>query len=110
MLPDGTTVRDGKTVSKILDEELVYGKGIYDEFVFASQKRIQTALQSLLGTKASDAVTELAGTISKAVMETGGIDVERMQAELDSIIKAYDGHWDFLSQPPACLRRSIKYL
>ena len=100
MLPDGTTVRDGKTVSKILDEELVYGKGIYDEFVFASQKRIQTALQSLLGTKASDAVTELAGTISKAVMETGGIDVERMQAELDSIIKAYDGHWDFLSDMP----------
>lgn len=100
MLPDGATVRDGKTIAEILEKELEYGRGIYDEFVFASQKRTQTALQSLLGTESSDAVSELAGTISKAVMETGGIDVDKMEAELDSLISAYDGHWDFAADTP----------
>ena len=100
ILPDGTTVRDGKTIAGILEEELEYGKGIYDEFVFASQKRAQTALQSLLGTESSEAVSELAGTISKAVMETGGVDVDKMEAELDTLISSYDGHWDFAADMP----------
>lgn len=99
-LPDGTTVRDPKTISGIVKEELEYGQGIYDEFVFASQKRGQTALQSLLGTKSSDAVSELAGTISKAIMETGGIDVDKMETELNTLISTYSGHWDFAADMP----------
>ena len=100
MLPDGTTIRDGQTIRRILQEELEYGRGIYDEFVFASQRRAQTVLQNLLGSKPSDAVKELAGTISKAVMETGGVDIDKMEAELDLLIKNYDGRWDFAADLP----------
>jgi len=100
ILPDGTTVRDGETIVGILQNELQYGRGIYDEFVFASQKRVQTALHSLLGTEASNAVSELAGTISKAVMETGGINVDKVEAEIDALISSYDGHWDFAANLP----------
>lgn len=100
ILPDGTSIRDGNTIAGIIQAELKYGKGIYDEFVFASQKRAQTALQSLLGTESSNAVSELAGTISKAVMETGGIDVDKVEAELDALISSYDGHWDFAANMP----------
>lgn len=99
-LPDGGTVRDPDTISEILAGILQYGKAVYDELVFASQRREQTVLNGLLGGKASDNVEELAGTITKAVMETGGIDIDKMENRLDEIVTSYEGHWDFDSDMP----------
>ena len=71
-LPDGTSIRDPQKIRDVLEQQLVYGKGIYDEVVFASQRRQQTALQGLFGAE-SGVMGELSLVLRRAVMETGGI-------------------------------------
>ncbi len=99
-LPDGTGIRDPETVRQILTEELGYGKGVYDELVFASRRREQTVLRSLLSGTVSANMDELAGTLTKAVMETGGIDIDGMEAELRKTVASYEGRWDFAADMP----------
>lgn len=107
-LPDGTTVREPGTINAVLAEVLTYGKGVYDELVFASQRRDQTILQGLLG-GSSDHVDEMAVAITKAVMETGGIAVDEMEAELDATVSAYEGRWDFAADLPEGGRKRGNY-
>ncbi len=100
VLPDGTRISDEDEISKIVSEALVYGKGIYDELVFASQKRDQTILSSLLGGETSENINELSSTITRAVMETGGVDIDEMEKELVENVEAFEGRWDFAADMP----------
>lgn len=99
-MPDGTTIRDAEMIHNALSEVLVYGKGVYDELLFASQRRTQSLLKGLLGNKRSDNVDELAATLALAVMETGGIALDEMEAELSETVAAYEGRWDFAADMP----------
>ena len=47
-MPDRTVIKDGKEIARILSEELGYREGVYDEIVFASQKRRQSAVESIM--------------------------------------------------------------
>ena len=98
--PDGAVVRDAAVISKTLSGLLGYGKGVYDELVFASQRRPQSLLAGLLGGKSSENVTELASEITKAVMETGGIQIDRIEKALQEKVGAYPGKWDFANCMP----------
>ena len=42
--PDGTSIKNIDQINSILSEELGYSAGVYDEIVFASQKRNQMAV------------------------------------------------------------------
>ena len=99
-LPDGTVMRDTVKINALLKELLGYGKGVYDELVFASQRRPQSILAGLLGGEASGNVSELASTITKAVMETGGVQLDAMEKELRDTVSSYEGHWDFEADMP----------
>lgn len=99
-LPDGITVSDEKTVDSALSKELGYGKGIYDELIFASQKRPGDMLAAVLGAGDSATVRDLSAVLTKAVMETGGIAIDKVEAELNRIIDAYSGRWDFSANMP----------
>ena len=104
-MPDGTTVRDHGTIREVLADVLGYGKGVYDELVFASQKREQTILKALLNGAPSGSAAELGSAVTKAVMETGGIALDRVEAKLEEKISAYDGRWDFTANMPEGGRR-----
>ncbi len=99
-LPDGTVIRDEEKINEVLSEILQYGRGVYDEMVFASQKRDQTLLRGLLSDKSSGNVDELAATIAKAVMQTGGIELGEAEAELNKTIGELDARWDFGADAP----------
>lgn len=98
-LPNGTLIRDTQKIKDVLERQLVYGKGIYDELIFASQKRQQTALRGLFGAE-SAAMGELSATLTRAVMETGGIDVSKLESALQAKITPYEGNWDFDADTP----------
>ena len=104
-MPDGTTVRDPATIREVLADVLGYGRGVYDELVFASQKREQTILRALLNGGQSDSSAELGSAVTKAVMETGGIALDRVEAKLEEKISAYKGRWDFEANMPEDGRR-----
>ena len=99
-LPDGMTLRDPAAIGRILAEELQYGKGIYDELVFPSQKREGTALQGLFPDGTSETDQEIASVLTRAVMETGGVDLDRLEARLNAEVTAYEDHWDSAADLP----------
>lgn len=99
-MPDGTIIRDAQKINEVLGQAMIYGKGVYDELVFSSQRRPQTFLYGLLGSESSPVITELASAITKAVMETGGIAMDEMERELRKTVSDYEGRWDFDNNMP----------
>lgn len=103
--PGGPPISDPGKVQAILDEELKYRRGIFDEVIFSSQKRQPSLLVDLLEQKTGrkndeTAVDALAGTISKAVLETGGVALDRLEKQLEAKIAERAGHWDFAANMP----------
>ena len=106
--PDGTRLTDNKTVSNVLNTELQYGKGIYSELVFASQKRSADILKSLLDNqtvikKAGDpasAKDEIVSAVTKAVLESGGVEINKLEKAIDAAVDSYTGNWDFSTDLP----------
>lgn len=99
-MPDGATIRDPETIRRILTDVLGYGKGVYDELIFSSQRRPQSILKGLLDNEVSENVSELSAVLTRAVMETGGISVEAVEKELNETVSAYEGRWDFENDSP----------
>ncbi len=106
MLPNRLTIKDQEQIGKILSEILNYDRGIYDEMVFASQRREKTVLSSLLGRGSSENMRDLASTLTLAVMETGGIDIDGAEAELRAKVASYEGNWNFEADRPKPYRGS----
>ena len=75
----------------ILNAELQYGKGIYSELVFASQRRSADILKSLLDNESvikkagdpSSAKEEIISAVTKAVMESGGVEINKLEKAID---------------------------
>ena len=103
-LPDGNIIKSESTINEILSKELIYGKGIYKELVFPTQKGNQTFLSSLFGNVSkkdfSESINELTALVTKAVLETGGIAIDKLENELKYIIDDYEGQWDVEANTP----------
>ena len=99
-MPDGVTLRDPEAIGKILAEELSFGKGVYDELVFPSQKREATALRGLFSDGSSETDEELASLLARAVMETGGVDLDRLEDRITQEVASYEGRWDSAADLP----------
>lgn len=104
-LPDGTRISKPRDIRLILDRELGYGRGIYDEVVFASQKRQHDLLAGLLdGPKDKKnehtAMQELSATLNRAVLETGGVALDQVEQKLTEKLNACAGRWDFTADLP----------
>lgn len=89
-------VRDRDKIDEILKSVLIYGEGVYSEFLFSSQRNTDTALKALLDSKrATDAKTELTDVISKAFAESDGVSIDvierAIQAKIDKLVGS---HWD----------------
>lgn len=110
--PDGTRIVSEDKINEILKAELEYGEAMYGEVVFASQKRQQNMVKCILQRSSkndnpNDIQKEFIDLVQQAVMETGGVSVDRLEKELKSRIKEYDSHWDFLADLPE-KRRGLK--
>lgn len=106
----GANVTGDDKVKEILAEELQYGRGIFDELVFASQKRDQILLKRLLGDEngkdGKSSMDDISKTIKAAVMETGGVDIDKLKDEISKKKSEYEGHWDFeLNEPESGKRK-----
>lgn len=113
-LPDGTYIKGDTEINKILSEELQHRAGVYNEIIFASQKRQQTVIKSILGdlSKKGDASSEikndLAVTLTKAALETGGVSLEEVEKKLQEKLELLNSRWDFsIDMPEGGVKRGI---
>lgn len=115
--PEGTLIRSADEIKKILQEELEYGEGVWGEVVFASQRRRQNIVECILqdvdaGKKTAGPGTirkDLAATVTRAVMEIGGVSLDRLETQLKEIIEGYQSHWDFSADlPEGGVKRGIR--
>lgn len=101
----GSKFNNEDTIKQILEssQALCYGRGIYHEIIFANQKNQYQALQALLKEQTAKSTkkagqdgmkTELAALVSQAVMETGGVSVEKLRQAVEQKINEAVYHWD----------------
>lgn len=111
-LPEKTSIKGVKEIKKQLNEVLKHRAGVYDEIVFASQKRNQTAVESImrtLGKKKDDLLStreDLASTLTQAALETGGVSIERLEKRIDKNMEDLIGRWNWNVNAP---EKSPKY-
>ena len=102
--PDKTKIKNAEQVEEIIDKELRYGKGVFNELIFSSQKRDLSIIRSLLdGDDDNDVLStkdELSSIVAKAAMETGGVKISELEKKIQGKIDSYTGHWDFSLNRP----------
>ena len=106
IVPGGTKITGKSAISETLKKELKHRAGVYSEIVFASQKRNQNAVESImkaLGKKQdslSDTRADLASTLTQAVMETGGVSLDQIEKTIKEKMNALIGRWDWSADGP----------
>lgn len=94
--PGGASITNSTEIKEILNRELKYGEGVYDELIFASQRRDQTLLENLLGNSSDNSsMDDISKGIANAVMGTGGIDIDEFLKKITAETLEYEGRWDF---------------
>jgi len=113
-LPDGTYIKGNTEINKILSEELQHRAGVYNEIIFASQKRQETVIKSILGDlskkedSSSETKNDLAATLTKAALETGGVSLEEVEKKLQEKLELLGSRWDFsFDMPEGGVKRGI---
>lgn len=115
--PDGTLIKSLDEIGKVLQGELEYGEGVWGEVVFASQKRQQNMVECILqdlqakkkNTEPGTIRKELAATVNQAIMETGGVSLDRLETRLQEVMAGYQSHWDFSADlPEGGVKRGIR--
>lgn len=99
---DELSIKDPEEIKSKIEDALIYGRGLYDEIVFASQKRAQNILECLIkadtGTKEGKTVEELRNEIKSIVnnslSDEGNESVDEIGQEIDRKIAEYNGNWD----------------
>lgn len=116
-LPDGTSIKGNAEINRILNEELKHRAGVYSEIVFASQKRKQIAIESIMGSfgkktdPLSDTRSDLASTLTQAALETGGVAIDKLEKTITKNMDDLIGRWDWGADAPegGPKRASYKY-
>ena len=105
--PEKTVIKNTAEITRILAEELGYREGVFDEIVFASQKRKQSAIESIMkalrGKKDEGLLKtrdNLTSTLTQAALETGGVSLEMLESRLQEKLKEFEGHWDSNADAP----------
>lgn len=99
--PDGI-IRDQNSIDEILKESLVYGEGVYSDFLLSSQRNTDISLQTILdASKKNDAKQEIIDAVSQAFAESDGISADAIEQAITAKIDAVAGaHWDFEREIP----------
>ena len=103
LIHNGCNIDNENNVKDMLAKELIYGKGLYDEIVFPSQKRRGNIIQDLFPQKKkgkNNYKTDIISAVNKAVMNLGGISIDLIEEKLLKILKKYDERWDSGAEEP----------
>ena len=104
--PEKIVIKNTGEIARILSEELGYREGVFDEIVFASQKRKQSAIESIMKAlprkkgELSDTRENLTSTLTRAALETGGVSLKKIEQRLQEILASYENRWDFEADTP----------
>lgn len=104
--PDKTIIKNPETIREILSEILLHRAGVYNEIVFASQKRNQLAVETIMKSiqKSTDPLAstkdDLTNVLSKAALETGGVSLELIEKKIVNKLDERRGRWDFAADAP----------
>ena len=102
--PEKTVIKNTGEISNILAEELKYGEGVFDEIVFASQRRNQSAIETIMKTqqpkKKEGTRDALVSTLTQAALETGGVSLKKLESKLQEKLSFYTTHWDLEADKP----------
>lgn len=99
-------IKNTSEIARILSEELGYREGVFDEIVFASQKRKQSVIESIMKalpkkkSDLSETRDNLTSTLTRAALETGGVSLEKLENRLQETLDLYRAHWDFEADTP----------
>lgn len=114
-LPDGTSIKKMSTISALMNDMLKHRAGVYSEIVFAAQKRNQIAIESIMksiGKKSdplSDTKEDMKSILTQAVLETGGVSIEKIEKEINMHLDNLSGRWDFDTDSPEGGRKRASY-
>lgn len=105
--PDGV-IKDADRINEVLKSILLYGKGIYSDFLLTPQRNLDTSLKSLLNaSEKNDAKDELIQVVSQAFAESDGISMDAVEQEIQNRIRAIAGKdWDIERQQPKSAKRN----
>lgn len=96
-------IANEKKIREIIDGELVYKRGLYDDVVFASQKSQANVVEHILNKLDKKALVkqDLVSIIaSEGMSSTEGIAPEEIEKIIQEKIDALSGHWDFINDGP----------
>lgn len=101
-------IRDDTKIEAAVKEVLVYGKGVYANMLFASQRNADVSLKTILDASGTDETKrELTDAISRAFSESDGISVDAVEQAIKANIEKIVGdHWDIDKEKPETARNS----
>lgn len=90
-LPNGSEIDTASDAERSIAVRLPCSQATFESVLISGQGGVYTALES---GPASETTEELGRILRSAVMETGGVSVERFFARLDERLKEYFAKWD----------------
>ena len=103
VLPTGGSLSDDDAISQKLDAILPAPRAAFWRILMTGQAELVATLESLK--KSADILADLADTVRAAVLETGGVSVDRFRALLAQRITESDAHWDTARGLPEAKQR-----
>ena len=108
--PQSVRIQSQDSINKTLAELLRYRKGLYDDIVFAPQRRqenmVANIFQSVASNKkvvakgTSNAKTDLIAIIAQETIRNAGVDANAFEQQLGIIIDDFEGCWDVKKDVP----------
>lgn len=94
----GNIIASEERINGIINDELIYKRGLYNDVVFASQKNQVNVVEHILkkldkkATEKQDFVSIIA---SEAMTTTGGVQPDDIEKVIKARIEKLSAHWDF---------------
>ena len=107
-MPNGTKISSDDKVNTEMSEVLSYKAGVYNEIVFASQKRNQLAVESIMSSlmkkkterECSSTISDLKSTLNQATLEMGGVAIDEVEKKIVDHMDELSKKWDFELDEP----------
>ncbi len=91
-LPSGGTVTEPEQIALGVAAMLPASPGTVRSLLLSFQSGLTDAVRALVGD--ADTRADLADTVRRAVLETGGVSIDRFLAEIDAMYDSAFSHWD----------------
>lgn len=102
LCPTGQIINHEDNMEGHLKEILRFGQGTYENIVFAKQRDMKKALESISGNK--EIANEIGTFLRKAIMEMDGVSIDGLMEKIDSEINLLFKKWDLDKNYPEANR------